>query len=196
MKKRTVIIIDLCIVLLIATATYFYLNRKNIITDRTEHDYLLCGHRKSYDCTVKDGTTVSGTLKLSWQKFPIQINQLPPDSWYKITSNTSDNYELLLYPNVGKHYLLGKHDFTISLKINPGARDQKIPLTCSTGADFKKSTDIPGGIISNGPYDIELGTHVNYFYNGPAGGNPNPYTYEVINILKKISENIKLGKCI
>lgn len=197
MKKTTFIIIDAVIALTVILGIYMYINKKNFSNQKKDSsaNTVGCLPEESFDCTIKDAIVVSETLKQTWQKFPIEISKLPVDSWYKITTNTEQEFQMILYPNVGKHYLLGSHDFTITLKIAQGNRDQNIPLTCTKGTEFIKTDDLPGGVVHNGPYDIGLSIRVNYFYKGPSGGNPNPFTPQTLEILKNISNSIRIGKC-
>lgn len=151
-----------------------------------------CTPKESNDCLLKDATVVKGDeIALLWQGIVIKSTQLPENSWYKVEKSTDQEYTLVIYPDVGKHYILGHHDFEIFVVIRKTLRSP----TSFTCIKIEKSEDSLVHKFTNGPYDIEIKSSLNYFYHGGPGSNPNPYTREVKEILKTVLENIRVGKC-
>ncbi|MBI4412362.1 MAG: hypothetical protein HY541_07760 [Deltaproteobacteria bacterium] len=150
-----------------------------------------CSPPRSNDCTIVDATVVSsGEIAPLWQGLKIEAKNLPPQSWYRVEKSTDDEYVLVVYPNVGEHYLLGRRDFEINIEIR---KTQKTGKVVCTAVPFEDS--LGDRQFENGPFHIEVKHRLNYFYDGGPGSNPNPYTREVSQILKKVIEGIKIGDC-
>ncbi len=153
---------------------------------------LPCKPEASNDCQLKDYQVVKdGQITLTWQNLSIRAASLPVQSWYQVMKSSDQEYHLILYPDVGDHYLLGHHDFKVEIKIKKTDRKPG-PLVCTT---FPSGQDYQAKPLENSNFDIEVRQGVNYFYDGGPGSNPNPFTHEVREILKKILESIRIGKC-
>jgi hypothetical protein len=115
MKKYLFIIIDTVIVLAVGIGVFVYLkyySPKPFSVQTTS-----CTPAESNDCTIHDATVIQGEFKETWKNVSVRLGNIPANSWYKIIQNTDESYEVKFYPHVGKHFILGSHDFTISLKI-------------------------------------------------------------------------------
>lgn len=192
MKRSAIILIDGLIAVAIIAGVYFYFKNQSVLDENPKPTVsLACGPAQSHDCTLKDFKVASGTLELAWQKLPLKIEKLPVDSWYKINKETETEYELTVYPNVGEHYILGNHDFPIIISVTKTDR-KSTNLKCVNRSGFDES-DAQKLILQSGPFDIQIQSDLNYYYDGGPGSNPNPYTAEVLKILKDVM--IAIGKC-
>lgn len=151
-----------------------------------------CQPAPSNDCNIKDATVVqSGEIAPLWQGLKIGVRNLPSQSWYRVEKNSDAEYVVVVYPNVGKHYILGSHDFEINIEIRKTERKSgKIACTVIPSSDAMGDQK-----FENSSFDIEVKHRLNYFYNDGPGSNPNPYTGEVRQILKKVVEGIRIGAC-
>lgn len=192
MKKYLFIIIDSVIVLALCIGVFVYL--KYYSPKPSSIQTTSCTPAESNDCKLINFEVINGPFKKTWKNISILLDNIPTNSWYKIIQNTDENYEIKLYPHVGKHYILGSHDFMISLKITKTNRPST-PLSCTTVNKLDPNTMFPSGTVQNGPYDIAIYYDVNYYYDGGPGSNPNPYTDEVNTVLNKILDSIQIGSC-
>lgn len=151
-----------------------------------------CTPPESNDCNIKDATVLkeSGIVFL-WQGMTVKAGQLPMDSWYKVEKSDEQEYLIAIYPNVGKHYILGQRDFELFIHIQ---KSQRTPTTliCS---QFSFEESMGDQKTTNSHFDITIKHRLNYFYHGGPGSNPNPYTNEVEKILKTVVASIRIGKC-
>lgn len=151
-----------------------------------------CKPEESNDCRLKDYQVVKGgEIRQAWQSLSVRAASLPPDSWFRVEKSDDREYRLVIYPNVGDHYILGRHDFEVEIKIKKTDRKPG-PLGCTT---FPSGLEYQPKPLENSNFDIEVRHGVNYFYHGGPGSNPNPFTHEVKEILKKVLEGIRIGKC-
>ncbi len=151
-----------------------------------------CTPAESNDCLIKNATVVNNSkIQVQWQKIKIKIGHLPTDSWYVINKAEPEEYELVVYPDIGKHYILGHHDFGIVINIKKIDR----PLTGLTCTAVVKPEDVWEQKLKNSNWDITIKNDLNYFYHGGPGSNPNPFTSEVRKILKEVWDTIRIGKC-
>ncbi len=194
MKKNWIIFLDLFIFIVVALNVILYVKKLPPYQKNTT-PVSECGSPQSNDCLLKNLNlpTASGTLKINWEKLPITVENLPTNTWYSKGENMEKSeLQLTIYPNIGKHYLLGSHDFGLILKINKSNRKVS-KLSCIKRNPFDQESPEQNNIYTSGIFDIEFKDNVNYFYNGGPGTNPNPYTPEVAELLKKI--HIKIGNC-
>lgn len=148
-----------------------------------------CSPKRSNDCTIRDALVLQEPeLKLDWENLTFRATQLPSNSWYKIEKSDSSDFEMTLYPNVGPHYILGQHDFTFVISIHKSERVNQAESQITKIENV--SDDMSDLKLQNGIYDIEIKQRLNYYYDGGPGSNPNPFTSEVVNILKSVLKNI------
>jgi hypothetical protein len=193
MKKNLLAILGTVVIITIFTGSIIYFKKNS--SPEKQVQKLECGSPESNDCILQklNLPTASGTLKISWEKLPITIENLPANTWYsKAESMAKDELQLTIYPDIGKHYLLGKHDFSTTISINKSNKKFS-RLSCIQKSAFNEGVESPDKVYQNGIFDVALKHKVNYFYNGGPGSNPNPYTPEVVELLKKI--HIKIGNC-
>lgn len=159
---------------------------------RSEERPKTCQPEASNDCRIKDPLIIKeGRLLLQWNDLQIDVRRIPQNSWYQIPKNSPDEYLLVLYPDVGEHDLLGRHDFGVELKIQRSDRPAKTIQCTAVKADPAFSDQN----YRNGPFDLEVRERVNYFYHGSPGSNPNPFTPEVREILQNLIGSMRIGKC-
>lgn len=152
-----------------------------------------CKPVESNDCLIKDATVSEdgdvGAMT-SWPDFILRA-KLPPQSWTKTLKNTEQEFEWILYPFVGKHYILGGHDFEIIVKVTK-TTDYYKPFSCISFDYLNKYSEVTTDV---GSFRIEVKNGLNYFYHGGPGSNPNPYTSEVDEILLSVLKSVKVGTC-
>lgn len=151
-----------------------------------------CTPAESNDCLIKNATVVNDSkIQAQWQKIKIKVGHLPTNSWYVINKADPQEYELAVYPDIGKHYILGHHDFGVVINIKKTDR----PLTGLTCITIVKAEDSWEQKLKNSNFDITIQDDLNYFYNGGPGSNPNPFTSYVRKILKEVWNSVRIGKC-
>lgn len=148
-----------------------------------------CKPKRSNDCRLHDAFVLpEPKLHLEWNDLQIDASQLPQNSWYKITEESETAFTFIVYPHVGEHYILGSHDFEIHVLLKK--RDAKTESALTVVKANEVSDDFSDITLQNGGYDITISQRLNYSYEGEPQSNPNPFTREVITILKTVMENI------
>lgn len=134
---------------------------------------------------------ISGAFKADWQGVPISLSHLPSGSLHKLRRDEGGRWELVVFPNIGKHPLLGPHAFYVYVQADGVAPDAgHFPCLTPNGIG-----DLEGESFSGSGWEISVGKFVNYTYRGPPGSNPNPYTPEVEKILGEVMRGIRIGQC-
>lgn len=120
-------------------------------------------------------------------------SNFPERSWYKVEKSTGDEFEVILFPNVGKQEFARPYDFRLHITIKKTDRPAG-PIGCSLP---KGKEDLTGEDLRNANYDITVRHRLDYDYSHSTVpyGNPNPYTPETTKILLDIWKSLRIGNC-
>ena len=143
------------------------------------------------ECPPAGMFATQGSYTQDWQNLKIAMGKLPADSWFKMVTLTDTDYEMIVYPNMGKQEFSNPHDFYIDIIIKKSSRAPS-PQICTQALGYD---DLRDETFKNANFDITLMHRLNYSFQGPAGSNPNPYDYDIKQKLLDIFKSMRIGTC-
>ncbi len=146
---------------------------------------------------TKGQPVIENPFENTWKAITIKATTLPKNSYYKIDTSKVDEYKTSIYFPYSDEPLLYAYDVGVEIIIKSEVTRETLPLRCVTPAPYSiTSSKMERNKFDLGfGYSAEVELYLNYHSPGIPGGNPNPFTSELLELLDSVWTGLRIGNC-